>query len=694
MWPFTRRDRRPDDGAASPRPHDAWREVDPLQPTVGPAPLTLPASFYEGLAGHQGAPLALEPLGHRVSLDAPAGLVRNLATPIASRTDGPELVPRPRVKPRPDAQRAAMSTGPAASDLPEAEAVARPAVNASPPDAPRLTRLDPEATVAPVRSIPTTAMVPVNIPAREAEEADASPAVPAMPVAAPPSRLSLGQTRRLGLGAPIARVPPPQRAPEPGEPEMPAVVPAPPPASVVSPAAGEAPSQTGPPAAAAGPFAAFVAAAARATGSEAGSPAAVAPLPMTLATPPVRSAEAVTSASEPLAAQAPSGPEGPTPSAAGDRPPAASIAPLLGSPPLVTATGVPPAAAEAAPSQPSDLADLGLRTRPDTAPASAGSPAGAAPLAMPLNAPSAPGDRMPASATDDAEPGPASASDDAEPAPAAGEEPSIESAAGEEPMIQASRRAPDPPMASRSELIAPLTSARPLRPTEAAGREPVQRAPESVPTPLRTRLIDAFGIDPGEARVHRDGAASSQAHQLRARAFTQSSEVYLPAEQGPLESTGTQALLAHELTHVAQQRRLGQSLPAENSPLGQRLEADAQDVERSWHADAVFPLAAPRRQAASPEEIATPVSSAPLVSAGMAGWTAGDGFSSASAGASGARAAIDPTPIQAARPGEAPLHAGPAPGAAHAPDAPPGRDLDELARQLYDRIRSRLKNEL
>jgi hypothetical protein len=66
---------------------------------------------------------------------------------------------------------------------------------------------------------------------------------------------------------------------------------------------------------------------------------------------------------------------------------------------------------------------------------------------------------------------------------------------------------------------------------------------------------------------------------LDARAFTQAGEIYLPDKHGPLSDQKAQSLLAHEMTHVVQQRRFGSSLPDESTPHGQRLEAEAASAE-------------------------------------------------------------------------------------------------------------------
>src|SRR5207249_3884295 len=80
-------------------------------------------------------------------------------------------------------------------------------------------------------------------------------------------------------------------------------------------------------------------------------------------------------------------------------------------------------------------------------------------------------------------------------------------------------------------------------------------------------------------RIHRGSEASQLAGALEARAFTHGGDVYLPQSHGPLGGSRAGSLLAHELTHVAQQRKLGSSLPTEDTPAGRSLEAQAVAAE-------------------------------------------------------------------------------------------------------------------
>ena len=89
-------------------------------------------------------------------------------------------------------------------------------------------------------------------------------------------------------------------------------------------------------------------------------------------------------------------------------------------------------------------------------------------------------------------------------------------------------------------------------------------APDSVHSTLQSagRSPDAstrafaeahFGRDFGDVRIHTDGAAAQSAQEIHARAYTSGRDiVFGPGQYAPHTEAG-QRLLAHELTHVAQQ---------------------------------------------------------------------------------------------------------------------------------------------
>ncbi len=133
----------------------------------------------------------------------------------------------------------------------------------------------------------------------------------------------------------------------------------------------------------------------------------------------------------------------------------------------------------------------------------------------------------------------------------------------------------------------------PPLPTDPAKIEIVKPVTEPVPTDMRSALQHAYGVDVGARPVRRGPEVSAEARALGVQAFTRRGEVFLPAEEGPLSGVRARATLAHELTHVAQQHRLGSSLPSPRSSEGRRLELGAQVAERYYRGDPDAPLPGP-----------------------------------------------------------------------------------------------------
>ena len=94
--------------------------------------------------------------------------------------------------------------------------------------------------------------------------------------------------------------------------------------------------------------------------------------------------------------------------------------------------------------------------------------------------------------------------------------------------------------------------------------------------PERVKVEQRFGVDLSDVRVHRGTESADLVRRLRAQAFTTAGGLHVPLEAGPLERGPGRALLAHELVHVAQQRRLAPDVPTEASAQGQSLETEAQ----------------------------------------------------------------------------------------------------------------------
>jgi Domain of unknown function (DUF4157) len=122
-----------------------------------------------------------------------------------------------------------------------------------------------------------------------------------------------------------------------------------------------------------------------------------------------------------------------------------------------------------------------------------------------------------------------------------------------------------------------------LAPLPPAPARPVERGAvltRGVPGDIASMFRSMHGIDVSDVPVHRGRVVTEHARDLGARAFTSGQEIYLPDAVGSLDAPQARALLAHELTHAAHQRRLGAALPDESSAAGQVLEAQAVATER------------------------------------------------------------------------------------------------------------------
>ena len=144
-------------------------------------------------------------------------------------------------------------------------------------------------------------------------------------------------------------------------------------------------------------------------------------------------------------------------------------------------------------------------------------------------------------------------------------------------------------------LQAPLTSDNTgqLGLDTAAGRRDDHAARETAPRAVAATVGRLHRADVRDVQVRRDREAELLVASEHARALTRGGEVFIPASQGRLDSGPGSGLLAHELTHVIQQRRLGRSVPLEHTPAGRQLEADAAMTERHVRGDLGAPAPPP-----------------------------------------------------------------------------------------------------
>ncbi len=133
-----------------------------------------------------------------------------------------------------------------------------------------------------------------------------------------------------------------------------------------------------------------------------------------------------------------------------------------------------------------------------------------------------------------------------------------------------------------------------------------QPSTEPAPHAVTAEVGRLHRADVGSVRVHRGNEAERVAADARARAVTRGGEVFIPDSAGRLDSGAGRGLLAHELTHVIQQRRLGTSVPLEHSRAGRRLESEASMTERHVRGDAGAPAPPAAAQPATPAPAAAP----------------------------------------------------------------------------------------
>jgi hypothetical protein len=245
VWPFTRKtDASSADRQAAPVPQIRfdWKAVPPIQRLIADHPLTVPTEpFAADLVTHHDPRAIAQPLGHNVSLEAPRGLVLGIAHP-GTRADGPEMVARPQPSRRSQLQRTVSEPDDPSPSTEEPD-TETPLLSAGAPVASTIRQL-PVTDAAPLQRSLVTAVGPENAPTPLASTTEVTPAASEPEAVAPDEslpafpRLTLGQTRRLGLGAPLRRVPDTsvQRTDEHATPLPVAASPAPP-----SPAVEEAP---------------------------------------------------------------------------------------------------------------------------------------------------------------------------------------------------------------------------------------------------------------------------------------------------------------------------------------------------------------------------------------------------------------------------------------------------------------------
>jgi hypothetical protein len=106
------------------------------------------------------------------------------------------------------------------------------------------------------------------------------------------------------------------------------------------------------------------------------------------------------------------------------------------------------------------------------------------------------------------------------------------------------------------------------------------------PLPKRTleQMESSFGVNFSNVRVHNDSSAIEMSRDLNAQAFTHGSDFYFNSGKFDASSSKGHHLLAHELTHVVQQKGGGITIKNKEAPLIQsRLHTDIQNYVQRVH---------------------------------------------------------------------------------------------------------------
>jgi len=198
--------------------------------------------------------------------------------------------------------------------------------------------------------------------------------------------------------------------------------------------------------------------------------------------------------------------------------------------------------------------------------------------------------------------------------------PAVASASGIEAPVTTqsnSTGAPAAPAASTAPQGAPSepsggTQASAGQTTAGESGAPATPAAKAVPVPpeVRKAVAAATGESPDSVMIHQGAHADAESETLNAEAFTRDGEVYLPADAS-LDSPRGQALLAHELTHVVQQRGGNERMPDESTREGQRHEEEALKVERAMAKSAETPEPVPLEHASGREASGTAPANVP-----------------------------------------------------------------------------------
>lgn len=119
---------------------------------------------------------------------------------------------------------------------------------------------------------------------------------------------------------------------------------------------------------------------------------------------------------------------------------------------------------------------------------------------------------------------------------------------------------------------------------------------------VRTDMEGRFGADFGDVRVHDDGAAASSAKAVNAHAYTVGSNIVFQRDAYDPSSQAGRTTLAHELTHVVQQR--SGPVDGTSAPGGIKVSDPGDRFEREASANADRIMASPSPAPVAPAGVA------------------------------------------------------------------------------------------
>ncbi len=117
---------------------------------------------------------------------------------------------------------------------------------------------------------------------------------------------------------------------------------------------------------------------------------------------------------------------------------------------------------------------------------------------------------------------------------------------------------------------APSNLSQPLSGSKGSG--------QPMPTATQQFMGNGFGTDFSHVKIHTDNRAVQMNRQLNAKAFTNGSDIYFNQGQYNPQSTAGKHLLAHELTHVVQQKGISNSIQRYTDVAGERVSDDGKMV--------------------------------------------------------------------------------------------------------------------